>query len=64
MLGGIVNVFRVPEIRSKLLITVGFLLLYRVGWNIPLPGIDLQEDNSHGVAPPPERVSVGRTNGA
>ena len=41
MIGGIVNVFRVPEIRSKLLITVGFLLLYRVGWNIPLPGIDV-----------------------
>lgn len=41
MIGGIVNVFRVPEIRSKVLITVGFLLLYRVGWNIPLPGIDL-----------------------
>ncbi len=41
MIGGIVNVFRVPEIRTKLLITVGFLLLYRIGWNIPLPGIDL-----------------------
>jgi preprotein translocase subunit SecY len=39
---GIANVFRVPEIRSKLLITAGFLLLYRVGWNIPLPGIDLE----------------------
>ena len=41
MLGGILNVFRVPEIRSKLLITLGFLLVYRIGWNIPLPGIDL-----------------------
>ena len=41
MIGGILNIFRVPEIRTKLLITIGFLLLYRVGWNIPLPGIDL-----------------------
>jgi preprotein translocase subunit SecY len=36
------NVFRVPEIRTRLLITVGFLLVYRIGWNIPLPGIDLE----------------------
>jgi len=42
VIGRILNVFRVPEIRSKLLITAGFLLLYRVGWNIPLPGIDLE----------------------
>jgi preprotein translocase subunit SecY len=41
VIGGIANVFRVPEIRTKLLITVGFLLVYRIGWNIPLPGIDL-----------------------
>ncbi len=41
MIGSILNVFRVREIRSKLLITLGFLLLYRVGWNIPMPGIDL-----------------------
>ncbi|MFV1958813.1 MAG: preprotein translocase subunit SecY, partial [Planctomycetota bacterium] len=41
MIGGFVNVFRIKEIRSKLLITIGFLLVYRVGWNIPVPGIDL-----------------------
>lgn len=41
MIGRILNVFRVPEIRSRLLITLGFLLIYRVGWNIPIPGVDL-----------------------
>ena len=41
MIGGIFNVFRVPEIRSKVLLTAIFLLVYRIGWNIPLPGIDL-----------------------
>jgi preprotein translocase subunit SecY len=41
VIGGILNVFRVPEIRTKLLITVGFLLVYRIGWSIPIPGIDL-----------------------
>jgi preprotein translocase subunit SecY len=35
------NLFRVPEIRRRLGITLGFLLLYRVGWNIPIPGVNL-----------------------
>ncbi len=41
MIGRLLNVFRVPEIRSRLWFTMGFLLLYRVGWNIPIPGVDL-----------------------
>ena len=41
MIGNIANLFRVPEIRRRLGITLGFLLLYRVGWNIPIPGVDL-----------------------
>ena len=42
MIGNFTNLFRVPEIRKRLAITLGFLLLYRVGWNIPIPGIDLE----------------------
>ena len=41
MIGNFTNLFRVPEIRRRLGITLGFLLLYRVGWNIPIPGVDL-----------------------
>lgn len=41
MLGSISALFRVPDIRKRLFVTFGFLLLYRVGWNIPIPGIDL-----------------------
>jgi len=41
VIGNIANLFRVPEIRRRLGITLGFLLLYRVGWNIPIPGVDL-----------------------
>ena len=41
MLGSLSALFRVPDIRKRLFITFGFLLLYRVGWNIPIPGIDL-----------------------
>lgn len=39
MLKGIVNAFRVSELRNKLLITIGILVLYRVGAYIPVPGI-------------------------
>jgi preprotein translocase subunit SecY len=35
------NLFRIPEIRNKLLITLGLLLVYRVGSYIPLPGVNI-----------------------
>ena len=33
-------VFTIPELRKKILFTLGLLLVYRVGWWIPLPIID------------------------
>jgi preprotein translocase subunit SecY len=42
VIGNFTNLFRVPDIRRRLGITLGFLLLYRVGWNIPIPGVDLE----------------------
>jgi preprotein translocase subunit SecY len=33
-------VFTIPELRKKILFTLGLLLVYRVGWVIPLPIID------------------------
>jgi preprotein translocase subunit SecY len=41
VIGRIVNVFRVEDLRNRVLITLGFLLVYRVGSHIPIPGIDL-----------------------
>ncbi|MCA8956676.1 MAG: preprotein translocase subunit SecY, partial [Planctomycetes bacterium] len=38
----LVNLVRVPEIRNKLLFTLGFLALYRIGFKIPLPGVSYQ----------------------
>lgn len=43
MLKGIGNAFRVPELRKKLLITAGILLLYRFGAYLPVPGVPFQE---------------------
>jgi len=33
-------IFTIPELRKKILFTLGLLLVYRVGWHIPLPIID------------------------
>lgn len=39
MLKGIANAFRIPELRKKILITIGILLLYRLGAYLPAPGV-------------------------
>ena len=40
MLKAFFNIWRIPELRIKLLFTIGALVLYRLGFAIPLPGID------------------------
>jgi preprotein translocase subunit SecY len=37
----ILNLFRIPDLRRKLMITVGLLLVYRIGFHVPLPGVDV-----------------------
>src|SRR5437660_1102883 len=34
------NVFRIPDLRKRVLFTLGMLLVYRLGGHIPIPGID------------------------
>jgi preprotein translocase subunit SecY len=41
MIGRLGNLFKIPEIRSRIWVTVAFLLVYRVGANVPIPGIDM-----------------------
>ncbi|MCA9278496.1 MAG: preprotein translocase subunit SecY [Phycisphaeraceae bacterium] len=36
------NIFKIPELRTKLLFTFGMLAIYRIGYWIPLPGVDQQ----------------------
>ncbi len=33
-------IFTIPELRKKILFTLGLLAVYRIGWQIPLPIID------------------------
>jgi len=42
MLSTLVNIFKVPELRNKVLFTLGMLVVYRIGFAIPLPGINQQ----------------------
>lgn len=34
------NLFRIPELRKKILFTMGIIFIYRLGGHIPTPGID------------------------
>ena len=36
----IATIFKIPELRTKILITLAFLAIYRIGYFIPLPMID------------------------
>ena len=41
MLSSVRNIFRVPDLRNKILFTLFMLALYRMGAYVPVPGIDL-----------------------
>jgi len=41
MLGdGFGNIFKIPELKKRILYTLGLLIVYRVGVHVPTPGID------------------------
>ncbi len=40
MLKSMFNVFKVPDLKKKVLFTIGVLVVYRLGGHIPTPGID------------------------
>jgi preprotein translocase subunit SecY len=40
MLGTIFNIFKIPELRKKVLFTIALLCIYRIGFHIPVPGFD------------------------
>ena len=42
MLEKIRVIFTIPELRQKILLTLGLLAIYRVGWQVPLPIVDPQ----------------------
>jgi len=40
MLQALINVFKISELRTKLLFTFGMLAVYRIGFWIPIPGVN------------------------
>ena len=40
MIGTVFNIFRIQDLRNKILFTVALLIIYRVGFHIPNPGFD------------------------
>ena len=40
MLGSLKNMFKVPDLRNKILFTLFIICLYRLGSHVPVPGID------------------------
>lgn len=44
-LSTITTIFKIPELRKKILFTILMLCIYRIGFSIPLPGIDQQAMN-------------------
>ncbi len=38
--GGFGNIFKIPELKKRILFTLGLLIVYRVGVHVPTPGID------------------------
>ena len=42
MLNALMNCFKIPDLRKKLMFTIGMLVVYHIGYWVPVPGIDQQ----------------------
>ena len=49
MLSSLRNMFRVADLRNKILFTLAIIALYRLGSYVPAPGIDLEAFDPAGV---------------
>src|ERR671912_234809 len=54
MLKTFINIFRVPELRNKVLFTLMMLAIYRIGYHVPIPGV-----NQEGLASLAETQAQG-----
>ncbi len=43
MLQAFLNIFKIPDLRNRVLFSLGMLVIYRLGFWIPLPGVDQTE---------------------
>jgi preprotein translocase subunit SecY len=40
MIGGFANIFKIPELKRRIVFTLALLIVYRVGVQVPTPGVD------------------------
>ena len=40
MFATFLNIFKIPELRNKILFTIGMLAAYRIGFCVAVPGVD------------------------
>jgi len=40
MFNTFINIFKIPELRRKIIFTVAMLCIYRIGFHVPVPGVD------------------------
>lgn len=59
MLGTVINIFKIPDLRKKIIFTVALLCIYRIGFAIPAPGID-QARLSHEMGQTDSSSPLGR----
>ena len=59
MLGAYVNAFRTPDLRKKLLFVLMIIVIFRVGSQIPAPGVNVA--NVHDVHPAASTTAASTT---
>ena len=47
MIKTLINIFKVPELRNKILFTLGLLAVYRIGFHVPLAGVNQEMIAEH-----------------
>jgi preprotein translocase subunit SecY len=52
------NIFKIPDLRNKLLFTIALLCIYRIGFSIPVPGFD--QSKVAAIAQPDSESPLGR----
>src|ERR687891_1005353 len=51
MLRAVINAFKIPDLRKKILFTVAIIAVYRIGSFIPVPNVDVNELARQSQAP-------------
>ena len=59
MLSRLANIFRVPDLRNKVLFTLAVIAIYQIGANIPVPGVNCVAVAGSRRARPRPRASSG-----